>query len=436
MKLMQLLATVISLTMATQGGLAVAQSAQDLLQLGNRALEGRRYVEAEAAFRQAITLDPKDATAYNNLGVALANQKKYVEAEAVYRQMITLDPKNANAYIGLGIALRNQKKYVEAEAVYRQAITLDPKNANAYIGLGIALHIQKKYVEAEAAYRQAITLDPKYANTYNLLGFTLQKLGRLMEARDLYLKAIKFDPASTTARFNLEEVERLIAIAGGTLKPLSPAETTRYIDPQDPLARVRRSVVRILPTFSGNSSGAGAHGTGFVVRRQGDKALILTARHVIRDPDEGREATGIQIELYGGNLPAGIVASRVPVQQIKSGNGDLDLALLVVVGLPEDIQPLNFSSLPVKDGMPLTMVGHPGRENWKNITGTLLTSDINTLIVKSGQMAEGGSGSPVLSHKAEVIGMVYTLNEPAPGMKQVVGYSRTKLQETLSQWGP
>ena len=390
-------------------------------------------MEAEAAYRQAITLDPKYAIAYSNLGVALSDQKKYVEAEAAYRQAITLDPKDARAYNNLGIALSDQKKYVEAEAAYRQAITLDPKYARAYSNLGDALSDQKKYVEAEAAYRQAITLNPKYAND---LGYHLQELGRLTEARDLYLNAIKLDPAYTRARSNLEEVERLIAIAGGTLKPLSPAEATRYLDPQDPLAPVRRSVVRILPTFSGNSSGAGAHGTGFVVRRQGDKALILTARHVIRDPDEGREATGIQIELYGGNLPAGIVASRVPVQQIKSGNGDLDLALLVVVGLPEDIQPLNFSSLPVKDGMPLTMVGHPGRENWKNITGTLLTSDINTLIVKSGQMAEGGSGSPVLSHKAEVIGMVYTLNEPAPGMKQVVGYSRTKLQETLSQWGP
>jgi superkiller protein 3 len=397
---MKFLATVITIAMATQGGLVLAQSAQDLLQQGSRALEGHRYVEAEAAYRQAITLDPKYARAYNNLGNALFNQKKYVEAEAAYRQAITLDPKYAKAYFNLGIALRNQKKYVKAEAAYRQAITLDPKDAAAY----------------------------------NNLGYTLQVLGRLTEARDLYVMAIKLDPAYTRAVSNLEEVERLIAIAGGTLKPLSPAEATRYLDPQDPLARVRRSVVRILPTFSGNSSGAGAHGTGFVVRRQGDKAWILTARHVIRDPDEGRVATDIQIELYEGNLPAGIVASRVPVQPIKSGVGDLDLALLVVYGLPKDIQPLNFSSLPVKDGMPLTMVGHPGKARWSFEQGKLSVVSQQGLLISCPGMGPGGSGSPVLSDTKEVIGMAYEIIQPA-GIKQVVGYSRTKLQETLSQWG-
>ena len=432
---MKFLATVITIAMATQGGLVLAQSAQDLLQQGSRAFKGRRFVEAEAAYRQAITLDPKVAAAYISLGNALGQQKKYVEAEAAHRQAITLDPKVAAAYNSLGNALGQQKKYVEAEAAHRQAITLDPKVAAAYNSLGNALGQQKKYVEAEAAHRQAITLDPKYAFAYNNLGYTLQVLGRLTEARDLYVMAIKLDPAFTTARSNLEEVERLIAIASGTLKPLSPAEATRYLDPQDPLARVRRSVVRILPTFSGNSSGAGAHGTGFVVRRQGDKAWILTARHVIRDPDEGRVAIDIQIELYEGNLPAGIVASRVPVQPIKSGVGDLDQALLVVYGLPKDIQPLNFSSLPVKDGMRLAMVGHPGKARWSFEQGKLSVVSQQILLISCPGMGPGGSGSPVLSDTKEVIGMVYALNEPAPGMKQVVGYSRTKLQETLSQWG-
>jgi hypothetical protein len=155
---------------------------------------------------------------------------------------------------------------------------------------------------------------------------------------------------------------------------------------------------------------------------------------VIRVPEGVKKATTIQVELFGGNLPEGIVEARLQAQEAYSGDDDLALALLVVVGLPDDIQPLKFASLPVKDGMPLTMVGHPRPEKWKFIIGPLMTSNINTLLVKSAQMKPGGSGSPVLSDKEEVVGMAYT-TEVAGDIEQVVAYSLHKLQATISQWG-
>ncbi len=403
--------------------------------LGDVLQRQNKYVEAEAAYRQAIALIPKFVSAYTRLGDVLWRQNKNEEAEATYRQAIALDPMDAYTYRSLGNVLHEKEKYVEAEAAYRQAIALDSiglLHASIYSSLGDLLSVQKKYVEAEAMYRKAIVFDPMDVFTYNSLGYLLQELGRLTDARDLYQKAIKLTPDSNLPRTNLEEVERLIGIASGTLKPLSPAEATRFLDSQDPLTPVRRSVVRIVPTFSGKSIGTGTHGTGFVVRRQGNKAWILTARHVIRSPEESREATKIQVELYGGKLPEGIVEARLQAQEAKSGEDDL--ALLVVVGLPEDIQPLSLASLPVKDGTPLTMVGHPRQEKWKNITGTLLTSNLNTLLVNSAQMAPGGSGSPVLSDKEEVIGMAYT-TQVAGDIEQVVAYSFAKLQATLRQWG-
>jgi superkiller protein 3 len=500
MKLVKLLATVIALVLASQGGSAEAQTVQDLLRKASSAMEERRYVEAEAAFRQAIALDPnnvdlytmlafvlkdsgkyaeaeaafeqalalnpkkaylqaialepKNSFFYDYLGEFLVNQKKYAEAEGLYRQAIANNPKNAIFHRILGDFLYNQKRHAEAETAYRQAIELDPMKAylydtdpvakghkdnkpyqaHLYTSLGDALLAQEKYFQAEPAYRKAIEIDPKEIVNYYHLGYVFEKLKRFVEARDLYKMAIKIYPSDESARFKLEEVERLIGIASGTLKPLAPAEATRFLDPQDPLTPVRRSVVRIVPTFSGESSGLRTHGTGFVVRRQGDKAWVLTARHVIREPEGVRKATTIQVELYGGNLPEGIVEARLQAQEATSGEDGLDLALLVVVGLPEDIQPLKFASLPVKDGMPLTMVGHPRPEKWKIITGPLMTSNMNTLLVNSAQMKPGGSGSPVLSDKEEVVGMAYT-TQVAGDIEQVVAYSLAKLQATMRQWG-
>lgn len=569
---MRLFAAVIALAMTSQSGLAKAQTLEKLPSQGAHYLKQRRSVveeamKAETAFRKAIALDPKNASAYIDLGVALQVQRLHVEAEDAYRQAIALDPKNARAFFKLSNALSDQLKYVaavaalrqaialdpdygkyesvdrflkeqqkidekvkayrqeialdpknvshylrlggfledewryeEAEAVFRQALSLGDKNRSVYIYfelgellrlqkkyeaaeaayrqtlaypsfmsrptsffrlgevlmrqmkyaaaeaatrqalsegggsyklLGDALKYQKKYVLAEAAYRQAIANEPNVPQLHNDLGLLLMEQKKYVAAEAAYKKAIAIDPASPYVYYNLEELNRLIGINSGKYQELKPQDTA-YL-PKDPLTPVRRSVVRIVPTFSGDRAGHGLHGTGFVVRRQGGKSWILTARHVIFDSGDRGEAVSITVELYGGNLPEGIVEARLQAQVAKSGEDDL--ALLVVVGLPEDIQPLNFASLPVKDGMPLTMVGHPRQEEWKNVTATLLTSSMSTLLVNSAQMADGGSGSPVLSDKKEVIGMVYQ-NQTAGDILQVWAYSLAKLQATMRQWGP
>ena len=411
-------------------------TAKGLLEQVNRLLVEGRYMIAEEMSRKAIGLNATSAVAYYSLGSALWKQKKYVEAEKACRQAIELDPYFAPAYNCIGNILWLKGSVAEAEIDYRKAIKIDPSYAAAYNNLGAVLRDQKKNVEAEAAYRRAIELDPNFAIAYNNLGFLLQVPGRLKEARNLQQQAIKLDPAVKMARANLEEVERLIGIDAGNLKPLSPEEATRYLNPQDPFTPLRRSVVRILPIFSSQSSGFGTHGTGFVVRRQGDKAWILTARHVILSPDEARVAETIQVELYGGNLPAGILAPRLTARQVREGVGDEDLTLLEVDQLAEDILPLRFASGPVEyQGMPLTIVGNPGRSNFKIMTGTLIKAYKKKIFVDAEQMAGGGSGSPILNEKKEVIGMVYETNEVDDGIQQVVGYSHARLIDTLNLWG-
>ena len=50
--------------------------------------------EAEAEFRQALTLTPADPSLHAGLGTALARQQRWTEAEAAYRAAVWLDPSN------------------------------------------------------------------------------------------------------------------------------------------------------------------------------------------------------------------------------------------------------------------------------------------------------------------------------------------------------
>jgi tetratricopeptide (TPR) repeat protein len=95
--------------------------------------------EAIVALRKAIELDPKNAQAHDNLGVALRQQKKLDEAVAAHRKAIEVDPKYAPAHHNLGATLYYQQKLDEAIAEYGKAIELNPKSAPAHNDLGMAL---------------------------------------------------------------------------------------------------------------------------------------------------------------------------------------------------------------------------------------------------------------------------------------------------------
>jgi Flp pilus assembly protein TadD len=147
--------------------------------------------EAIAEFKKAAELDPKYALPHNNLGVLLRGQGKTDEAIAEFKKAADIDAKYASPHNGLGNALSDQGKIDEAIAEYSKAIELDPGNASPHSNLGVALASQGKTDEAIAEYRKAIELDPKDAWPHSNLGFVLGLQGKTDEAIAEFKKAIE-----------------------------------------------------------------------------------------------------------------------------------------------------------------------------------------------------------------------------------------------------
>jgi tetratricopeptide (TPR) repeat protein len=122
-----------------------------------------QYDEAEAAFRQAIALDPKDVRSWSRLGDLLQDHlQRFDEAETAYREAIVLDPKYAAPWYGLGWVFTNYlQRFEEAETAFREAIARDPKNAWPWNGLGNLYcdHLDRPSDAAEA-YDNALRLAP------------------------------------------------------------------------------------------------------------------------------------------------------------------------------------------------------------------------------------------------------------------------------------
>lgn len=171
---------------------------EDLLDEGNEARDGRKYAEAEKAYRQAVQLKPRDWRAAYGLGNIYTDQQRWEEAEQSYRQAITFNP-SADAFVALSYVLIQPRssgnsavRLTEADGAARRAIQLQPSNAIAYDRLGEALVARAILsAETEQAYRRAVELDPQFAVAYVHLARLMKKTNRASEAEATFKHAVE-----------------------------------------------------------------------------------------------------------------------------------------------------------------------------------------------------------------------------------------------------
>jgi TPR repeat/Double zinc ribbon len=105
--------------------------AEALNQQGVRLYEADQLDAAIAAFRQAVALDPDNASYHTNLAVALDEKELDFEAFTEYQRAIELDPRQATALLNLGYLYSEDERYEEARQVWEQVIRIDPSSAEA-----------------------------------------------------------------------------------------------------------------------------------------------------------------------------------------------------------------------------------------------------------------------------------------------------------------
>src|SRR5262249_52741862 len=79
------------------------------------------------ACKKALAIDPQDAQAWYNLGIALADQKDLAGAIDAFKKASKINPSYANAHGAMGLVLRDQGNFVEAIAATERALNLLPK---------------------------------------------------------------------------------------------------------------------------------------------------------------------------------------------------------------------------------------------------------------------------------------------------------------------
>lgn len=79
----------------------------------------RNYRDAEKAYLAALSTNPADAAAQNDLGVVYFAENKLNDAQSAFRRAMALDPFHLEARYNLGLVLQRSGKRAEAREVFR-----------------------------------------------------------------------------------------------------------------------------------------------------------------------------------------------------------------------------------------------------------------------------------------------------------------------------
>jgi tetratricopeptide (TPR) repeat protein len=396
----------------------------------------------------------KTAAAKGDSAEALRLQKQVVAWVKANRP--ALDVFRARALINFGTFLSAVGQRQEALAPTEEAVRIlrqvevnqpEPPRflAMALTNLGIRYSNLGRRQEALAPTEEAVRIYrelektnpaflPDVAVALINLGVRNTELGRHKEALaqneeavKIYRELAKYNPAY------LPDVAVALNNMGirTDAEQMLPAADLSYLPKNDPTNALKRSVVRLWPTFAGQKTNIGLRDTGFVVRRDGERSWIVTAMHVVRDPDDYSIATKVEAELFTGPLPAGLLPPMLQVVRVPvpaAGEAGEDLIVLELRGLPPDVQPLPLSAVPPQG--PLTVVGHPsGSVPWTVLRYPLLKA--TPILLLDGPLEEGASGSPVLTPGGQVAGVVYRSSGKGEPVPLVYAYPSRSIQGKL-----
>lgn len=174
----------------------VLDDAQSRANVGHALLVQQRYVEAEAAFREAVNLRPGQANYQAALGHALLGQQRYREAGRQFRAAANLAPDRADYLSALGQARMGQGDYSEAGGAFSEAVRIAPDCPDYLSSLGHARLGEERHSEAETAFRQALDLQPECVDALDGLGRSLLGQQRYRDAEAIFSKAATIQPST------------------------------------------------------------------------------------------------------------------------------------------------------------------------------------------------------------------------------------------------
>ncbi|HUS24293.1 MAG TPA: tetratricopeptide repeat protein [Candidatus Binatia bacterium] len=146
----------------------VARTPQERYAQALDAVKTSQWQAAETALQASVRDYPQQSGPRTNLGIVYARTNRKPQALAEFTRAVSLNPRNAVAFNWIGVLARESGDLPRAEQAYQRALSADPAYAPAQLNLAILYdEYLKRPADALAAYRRYQTLagktDPRAA---------------------------------------------------------------------------------------------------------------------------------------------------------------------------------------------------------------------------------------------------------------------------------
>ena len=178
-----------------------------ILGLAQLSLKKGDVEEAGRLLQKAVSVAPKNSEAQTAWGRFLVLKKKFKEAEAAFKKAISLNPQEVYPRIDLGDLYFNWlRKPDKALETYTAALLIKPDHAGAHYASGVALYELKNIAKAQAEFEMAGRLEPNNPLSFQALGnlFTADK--KYDKALDAYNSALRAKPDFFPAHMSRGEI--------------------------------------------------------------------------------------------------------------------------------------------------------------------------------------------------------------------------------------
>ena len=163
----------------------------------------QRWEPAGQVYEQILRLDPDFLEAHSRLTLTYLNSGNPEEALRQAKAALAINPNNATAHLNGGLALGQLGKLDAEKSELLQAIRCKPDYELAYYDLGILLDDQRDFDGAIAQYKKALALKPEDVRARYNLGVAYDSKGDYISAIREYREVKRRDPSKLDARQNL-----------------------------------------------------------------------------------------------------------------------------------------------------------------------------------------------------------------------------------------